>query len=70
MARRRRSLAARHAHAAAPPARPPAPPKQLLRADRAYLREVELAGPQRVLNMPNGWQGLAISDGERKALSP
>jgi len=34
---------------------------------RAYLREVELAGPQRVLNMPNGWQGRAISEGERKA---
>ena len=32
-----------------------------------YLADVAAAGPQQVLNMPDGWQGKKISEADRKA---
>jgi len=34
---------------------------------KAYLEDVQVAGPQRVLNMPDGWGGKRVSESERKA---
>jgi len=51
------------AHALFNSQRAPEAEGQLLR----YLDDVAAAGPQRVLNMPDGWGGKKISDAERAA---